>query len=36
MEKPIILVIEDDDAIQALLDDALREAGFETGVVRTG
>jgi len=36
MEKPVVLVIEDEDAIQGMLDDALREAGFETGMVRTG
>lgn len=36
MNTPIVLVIEDEDAIQGLLDDALGEAGFETGIVRTG
>jgi DNA-binding NtrC family response regulator len=36
MERPTILVIEDDNAIQGLLDDALRNAGFDTGIVRTG
>ena len=36
MERPTVLVIEDEDAIQDLLDDALGEAGFETGIVRTG
>lgn len=36
LEMPMVLVIEDEDAIQDLLDDALGEAGFETGIVRTG
>ena len=31
-ELPIILVIEDDDAIQGLVEDALSEAGFETAI----
>ncbi|MCK1665572.1 response regulator [Bradyrhizobium sp. 153] len=35
-DKPIILVIEDDEAIQALLEDALTEGGFETAFVTSG
>jgi DNA-binding response OmpR family regulator len=31
-----ILVIEDDDAIQSLVEDALNEGGFETAVASTG
>lgn len=33
---PSILVVEDDDAIQSLVEDALNEGGFETGVASTG
>ncbi|WP_247808609.1 MULTISPECIES: response regulator [unclassified Bradyrhizobium] len=33
---PSILVIEDDDAIQSLVEDALNEGGFETAVASTG
>lgn len=33
---PIILVIEDDDAIQRLVEDALNEGGFETTTASTG
>lgn len=35
-EMPSILVIEDDDAIQSLVEDALNEGGFETAVASTG
>jgi DNA-binding response OmpR family regulator len=35
-ERPIILVIEDDDAIQAIVEDALTEGGFEIATVKTG
>jgi len=31
-DRPLILVIEDDAAIQAIVEDALDEAGFETAV----
>ncbi len=32
-ELPVILVVEDEDLVQALVEDALREAGFELEVV---
>jgi len=32
-ELPVILVVEDEDLVQALVKDALREAGFELEVV---
>ena len=35
-ELPTILVIEDDDAIQGLVEDALSEGGFETALAATG
>lgn len=35
-ELPAILVIEDDDAVQALVADALCEGGFETAIARSG
>jgi len=35
-ETPIILVIEDEDAIQAIVEDALAEGGFEIAAVKTG
>jgi DNA-binding response OmpR family regulator len=31
-ELPVILIIEDDTLIQAMVDDALKEAGFETAI----
>jgi len=34
-ELPTILVIEDDDAIQGLVEDALSEGGFETALAAT-
>jgi DNA-binding response OmpR family regulator len=30
--RPIILIVEDDHAIQALVEDALREGGFEVAI----
>jgi DNA-binding response OmpR family regulator len=33
---PVILVIEDDDAIQTVVEDALSEAGFEPAIAASG
>jgi DNA-binding response OmpR family regulator len=33
---PVILVIEDDDAIQSVVEDALSEGGFEPAVAASG
>ena len=33
---PVILVIEDDDAIQVVVEDALSEGGFEPAVAASG
>jgi DNA-binding response OmpR family regulator len=33
---PIVLLIEDDDAIQGIVDDALSEGGFQTASAKTG
>jgi DNA-binding response OmpR family regulator len=33
---PIVLVIEDDDAIQSIVEDALSEGGFEAAIAKTG
>jgi DNA-binding response OmpR family regulator len=35
-ELPTILVIEDDDAIQGIVEDALSEGGFQTAIAATG
>jgi DNA-binding response OmpR family regulator len=35
-ELPTILVVEDDDAIQELVEDALSEGGFAVAIARTG
>jgi len=35
-ELPTILVIEDDGAIQGLVEDALTDGGFETAIARSG
>jgi DNA-binding response OmpR family regulator len=35
-ELPTILIIEDDDAIQGLVADALSEGGFDTATVKSG
>lgn len=32
----IVLVIEDDDAIQSIVEDALSEGGFEAAIAKTG
>jgi DNA-binding response OmpR family regulator len=36
VELPTILVIEDDEAIQGIVEDALSEGGFETALAATG
>ncbi|WP_409517540.1 response regulator [Bradyrhizobium sp. WYCCWR 12699] len=36
MELPAILLVEDDDAIQAIVEDALVEGGFHCAAVKTG
>ena len=36
MELPVILVVEDDQLIQSLIEDALSEGGFETAIVASG
>lgn len=33
---PIVLVIENDDAIQSIVEDALSEGGFEAAIAKTG
>jgi DNA-binding response OmpR family regulator len=33
---PVILVIEDDEAIQGIVEDALSEGGFESAIVASG
>src|SRR3569833_1703844 len=33
---PLILVIEDDEPIQAIIEDALEEAGFEPAIAPSG
>jgi DNA-binding response OmpR family regulator len=35
-ELPVILVIEDDEGIQSVVDDALIEAGFEPAIAASG
>jgi DNA-binding response OmpR family regulator len=35
-DNPVVLVIEDDDAIQALIEDALGEGGFESAIAASG
>ena len=36
MELPIILVVEDDQLIQGLIEEALNEGGFDTAIVASG
>jgi DNA-binding response OmpR family regulator len=36
IELPVILVVEDDDALQSLLEETLSEAGFEAAIAATG
>jgi DNA-binding response OmpR family regulator len=35
-DQPVILVIEDDQAIQSLVEDALTEGGFEPAIAASG
>ncbi|QOZ10845.1 response regulator [Bradyrhizobium sp. CCBAU 51765] len=35
-ERPIVLVIEDEDAILAVVEGALEEGGFQTATAKTG
>ncbi len=35
-DRPIILVIEDDQDIQGIIEDALTEGGFETAIAASG
>jgi DNA-binding response OmpR family regulator len=35
-DVPVILVVEDDDAIQTLVEEALSDGGFETAVAPSG
>jgi DNA-binding response OmpR family regulator len=35
-DQPIILVIEDDDAVQGVIEDALTEGGFDPAIAATG
>ena len=35
-ELPVVLVIEDDEAIQAIVEDALAEGGFQIATAKTG
>ena len=34
--RPIVLLVEDDDAIQGIVEDALTEGGFEVAGAKTG
>ena len=36
MEFPIILVVEDDELVQSLIEDALTDGGFESAIVSSG
>jgi len=35
-ELPVILIVDDDDSVQAIVEDALAEGGFEPAVAATG
>jgi DNA-binding response OmpR family regulator len=35
-DQPVILVIEDDDAVQGVIEDALTEGGFEPAIAASG
>ena len=35
-DVPVILVIEDEEAIQSLVEDALTEGGFEPAIAASG
>lgn len=36
MDLPVILVVEDDPLLQGLVEEALKEGGFETAIVGSG
>jgi CheY-like chemotaxis protein len=36
LELPIILVVEDDQLIQSLVEEALSDGGFDTAIVASG
>jgi CheY-like chemotaxis protein len=36
LELPIILVVEDDQPIQGLVEETLRDGGFDTGIATSG
>lgn len=36
MELPIILIVEDDQLIQGVVEETLRDGGFDTAVARSG
>jgi CheY-like chemotaxis protein len=36
LELPIILVVEDDQLIQGLVEETLRDGGFDTAVATSG
>ena len=35
-DLPIVLIIEDDESIQSIVEDALKEGGFETAIAPSG
>ncbi|MET4034504.1 CheY-like chemotaxis protein [Bradyrhizobium sp. JR7.2] len=35
-ELPVVLVVEDDDLIQQMIEDALAEGGFEPAIAASG
>ncbi|MET4628076.1 CheY-like chemotaxis protein [Bradyrhizobium sp. I1.8.5] len=36
VELPVVLVVEDDDLIQQMIEDALAEGGFEPAIAASG
>ena len=36
VDLPVIMVVEDDDAVQSLVEDALTEGGFEPAIAASG
>ncbi len=36
MDLPVILIVEDDPLLQGLVEEALKEGGFETAIVGSG
>jgi DNA-binding response OmpR family regulator len=36
LNLPVILIVEDDEAIQSLVEDALSDGGFETAIAASG